>query len=419
MSDSIRPVSRRTPYIPVTPIEGFRTQYIAYLLRGESRATLLKKIYKSFIRTNPRERDAKKYRWLRTLVNDLRGSTPFELASSRMGLYQLFDKVIATPEQWSWLREIDWYRPPTAEEIRKEKAKYEEYARIGTLRGRSQASTSPRAREEHREISEISISPPIRTGSLRIIDPETLQPSSSITKEIVRSEFIPVKDVSTQFPGIDSPVEFIPRVIVAPIDPIIVTIDIEGVAPEYLEIAAIANFNDQQLGARIWYLNGRDDEKIRREARYCHGINPVELRKLAVPDIDVVKTNLKRWLQQLGPNVLIVSADEVYNSDVYRFVQDLQVFYTNIPLPRWRFRPDTWAHRETQEAKRELRKIGGVTCDYKRLHSIPLVKRDEPRYQSGAHCGYFDALELAYHIQFNQLWSLLRDNYMNQRNRSD
>jgi hypothetical protein len=103
-----------------------------------------------------------------------------------------------------------------------------------------------------------------------------------------------------------------------------------------------------------------------------------------------------------------VSPDEVYNYDVYCFAQDLQVFHTNIPLPRWRFRPDTWAHREIQEAKRELRKIGGVTCDYKRLYSIPLVKNDEHGYQSGAHCGYFDALKLAYHIQFNQWWSLLR-----------
>jgi hypothetical protein len=68
MSDSIR---LRTPYIPVTPIEGFRTQYIAYLLRGERHAIILKKLYKIFIRKNPRERDAKKYRWLRTLVNDL------------------------------------------------------------------------------------------------------------------------------------------------------------------------------------------------------------------------------------------------------------------------------------------------------------------------------------------------------------
>jgi 3-phenylpropionate/cinnamic acid dioxygenase small subunit len=212
----------------------------------------------------------------------------------------LFDKIIATPEEWSWLRETDWYRPATAEKIRMKKAKYEEYARIVRLRGRSQASTSPRTREEHSQISEIRISPPARTGSLRIINPETLQPSSLITTEIVRSQFIPVKDVSTQFPGIDSPVEFIPRVIVAPKDPIIVTIDIKGVPPEYLEIAAIANFNDQQLGARIWYLNGRDDETIHIEARYCHGINPIELRKLAVSDIDVVRTNLKRWLLQLG-----------------------------------------------------------------------------------------------------------------------
>jgi hypothetical protein len=53
MSNPVRPLSRRTPYIPVTPIEGFRTQYIAHLLRGESRANLLKKIYKSFVRTNP------------------------------------------------------------------------------------------------------------------------------------------------------------------------------------------------------------------------------------------------------------------------------------------------------------------------------------------------------------------------------
>jgi hypothetical protein len=34
-------------------------------------------------------------------------------------------------------------------------------------------------------------------------------------------------------------------------------------------------------------------------------------------------------------------------------------------------------------------------------------------------CEYFDALELAYHTQFNQLWGLLRDNFMNQKNGSD
>jgi hypothetical protein len=86
-------------------------------------------------------------------VNDLRGSVPFELVSSRLGLYQLFDKVVATPEQ-CWLREIDWYRPPTAEEIRREKAKYE---------------------------------------SLRIVDPEILPGSSSAPRDMIRSEFIPVK----------------------------------------------------------------------------------------------------------------------------------------------------------------------------------------------------------------------------------
>jgi hypothetical protein len=179
--------------------------------------------------------------------------------------------VIATPEQWSWLREIDWYRPPTAEEIRKDRAKYEEYVKIGELR--KQASSRMIAEA----ISETCQSPPLVTGSLRVIDPSTCPTSSSRERDMIRSEFIPVKDVSVQFPGIDSPVEFVPRVIAMPADPIIVTIDIEGVAPEYLEVAAIANFNDQQLSARLWYLSGYDDEKIRREARYCHGINPIEL----------------------------------------------------------------------------------------------------------------------------------------------
>jgi hypothetical protein len=38
------------------------------------------------------------------------------------------------------------------------------------------------------------------TGSLRIVDPEILPSNSSAVRDLIRSEFIPVKDIGIQFP---------------------------------------------------------------------------------------------------------------------------------------------------------------------------------------------------------------------------
>ena len=58
------------------------------------------------------------------------------------------------------------------------------------------------------------------------------------------------------------------------------------------------------------------------------------------------------------------SAGEVCNSNVFRFISDLDVCYLNVPLPKWRFRPDSRDHKEVQQAKRESLVIITLSTQY-------------------------------------------------------
>jgi hypothetical protein len=119
------------------------------------------------------------------------------------------------------------------------------------------------------------------------------------------------------------------------------------------------------------------------------------------PDFDIRTRVEREW------GVVVVSADESHNSDVYNLTQHWNTKYLNIPLPRWQHRPSTLAHQEAQKLKvSNMVVVSGARCPYKSLHSSKLYNKRDNRI-SGPHCALIDCFELVQHIIINQLSSII------------
>jgi hypothetical protein len=176
-------------------------------------------------------------------------------------------------------------------------------------------------------------------------------------------------------------------------------IDIEGPEEDVLEIAwAFYEPFTGALEAEVRYIQPKSMRKIREDAPFCHGIDARELsmRKLC-SEQDV-------WLEiqtatRTRHKLLIISADENPESDIYTKVKLWNVPYQNVPLPKWVMRPTTHAHQDTVKLKNSGEiNLADATCPFSKLHGIR---------NSGAHCALADVNELIEHVKNNQLAQLL------------
>jgi hypothetical protein len=184
-------------------------------------------------------------------------------------------------------------------------------------------------------------------------------------------------------------------------------LSLEGVKPDYLEVAAIIADEDKWLSAKVWYLKPSCIGKVLSQARFCHGISPVALASVKCNRVVEVQTEMTEWLTGFRRPILIISADENPNSDVKKFITFMKYPYCNVSLPRWVDRPSTFTHKKVQEMKKERFEVDSVTCQYEKIHCIKLEAKAQPSLVSGPHCGFFDCTEILINVEFNRMRQVL------------
>ena len=108
-------------------------------------------------------------------------------------------------------------------------------------------------------------------------------------------------------------------------------------------------------------------------------------------------------------NVTVLSADESGNSDVSKFVNGWRLKYLNVPLPRWEYRMETQAYKETQLNKPHEYFVGNVICPYKMLHKNENLKPNVKKsLEAGSHCALIDTHQLFLHLKYGNLWSMIK-----------
>ena len=134
------PVRKTHHMIPLPPIEIFKNNMILHLTHGHKRVQLIQKIHKSYTRMHPAAVAHHRHKWLRDLVDRVKDKNAFDVTVSSMSLYFLWDKLLATEYEWSWLMEIKWYQAPSEEAVRGEERrsgkinKYPKLTYIPTIR---------------------------------------------------------------------------------------------------------------------------------------------------------------------------------------------------------------------------------------------------------------------------------------------
>jgi hypothetical protein len=390
----------------IQPIEEYKQAFIQHILHGSTRARLIQKVYRSYMRMRPECVNNHRRVWLRDMVDKLRNKPPFAELPGCLALYQLWEKVKATEDEWNWLREITWYQKPTREAILED----DRLTGKSTNKPRTKSSTHPSTLTSSENTRQRSESPQIRFKSMVMMPTRINEGASS-------SRFaLPEQDENREYvyeAMSRSPSPIVPmskkmrKFIELSAQPLILAIDIEGVKPDYLEIAAIIADKEEWLSSKVWYLKPACFSKVLSQAKYCHGISPVALSKVKCSTLLEIQNEMKEWLAKFQRPILIISADENPNSDVKEFVSFMQYPYCNVSLPRWVDRPSTFAHRKTQEMKKNKFKVGDVTCNYEEIHCIRLEAKTRPSLVSGAHCGFFDCAEVLTHVEFNRMWQIL------------
>ena len=132
------------------------------------------------------------------------------------------------------------------------------------------------------------------------------------------------------------------------------------------------------------------------------------LNKLATLDLSEATSQIKNWLESLN-NPVVLSPDENSNSDVSKFINGWNVKYVNVPLASWKYRIETKAHKESQVNKPVEYWVDKVMCPYGMLHKQEnLCSTDKLSLQSGGHCALIDVHELFLHINYDNLWPLIK-----------
>jgi hypothetical protein len=171
--------------------------------------------------------------------------------------------------------------------------------------------------------------------------------------------------------------------------PHVVAIDIEGAAPNIVEISAIISIGSEWIDARVWwYLRPSDLFRAARDGRYSHGIPFPVLTNFPRITVEEVQTQLKEWIATFIHPCLIVSPDENPHSDVFELVKPIGLKYYNVPLPKWKYRIDTWSHREIQKMKSVGHVVNGVTCKYHEIYAGSIIHKGHTKDKSGSHCSF-------------------------------
>jgi hypothetical protein len=112
------------------------------------------------------------------------------------------------------------------------------------------------------------------------------------------------------------------------------------------------------------------------------------LREIATHSQEAAVAEIKSWIEGFGnargEAIVVLSADEVKDSDVSKLVNGWGVRYLNIKMPRWKDRINSQSYLETQVAKEACVRVESVECPYRKLHRKELlVLKNKPQVKDG------------------------------------
>jgi hypothetical protein len=162
-------------------------------------------------------------------------------------------------------------------------------------------------------------------------------------------------------------------------------IDLEGTAPNIVEIAVILCDMDEIIEARWYLIRVRDRKAVMQGAKYCHGISFDVCQRYGRYELKEAVEEIRGWLE--GQCVVVLSADENRSSDVSQFVDGWRLRYVNVCLPRWKDRLSTPAYVEVQVDKRKGVKVVDAECPYELIHDEKLlINQKKIQLLHGPHC---------------------------------
>ena len=134
------------------------------------------------------------------------------------------------------------------------------------------------------------------------------------------------------------------------------------------------------------------------EAPYSHGIDSTELSKITNL---TSKKLIELALKFLSKDIVVISNDKNPNSDIANLFRknNFRIRYKNIYLGDWADRDTNASHEISRIGKFNNRPILGVSCNFNRLHRVPLFFRKttntaKKKLLHGAHCSLYDCLEI-------------------------
>jgi hypothetical protein len=130
---------------------------IAYMKLGNSRRGVICNVKKAIGKLSTSElKERCQSQFLRNMIIGIQGQKVFSLGQSCLTLYLLWEELEATPIQWTWLHELNWYRRPTEERLADEAFRS----------GKSVTKVDVRHEKRSYERS-IGDSPPTKRGSVK------------------------------------------------------------------------------------------------------------------------------------------------------------------------------------------------------------------------------------------------------------
>jgi hypothetical protein len=413
---------------------------IDYLIKGTSRWKLKQYIEKNIGRLSTKELRIRVVDlFVRQLLSGIQEKRVFHRSNSCLFLYRVWTGIGATTEQWKRLKEMPWYHTPSEEVLRADEHR-------SGIKRKTSSKEEERNKESCSMKSTIEDSPPRKRGAVSVLPQESLPGMVKVSSIVVVPQRI-CKDKEKEEAELRNRIvqrmsrkqeeegssrinderndgfvgalsrkhleeEKIRNARSAKISKKGVVkqkfaiIDLEGTAPNIVEIAVILCDMEEIIEARWYLIRVRDRKSVMQGAKYCHGISYDVCQKYGKYELREAVEEIREWLE--GQCVVVLSADENRSSDVSQFVDGWRVRYVNVCLPRWKDRLNTPAYMEVQVDKRKGVKVVEAECPYRLIHDEKLlINQKKLQLLHGAHCSLADSKHLYRHIQLNHLWPMI------------
>ena len=172
-------------------------------------------------------------------------------------------------------------------------------------------------------------------------------------------------------------------------------IDIEGSASCPVEVGLVLVRDNQIRDSSILYGQISDENDFNRGSRYCHGMSRAFLNSRGDPPEQLCDKVALLLLGCWKPGEIVA-----FGEDCRKFLARCNVHlpFRNLMLPVWKERDAAPYHKTAFELKSRSALIGfpgSSFCCQSCAHPYPIIARNPVKAKHGAHCAFYDSVELA------------------------